>query len=163
MNKGWRIFEIIISMLQIILGITILTIIIPPLNKMYMIISYDFGWQNISIYKFSNIYIFPIIKGILGIISGVLLLKQKLIGWILSIIFWLILATSALLYSWTITTSDPKFIFSIIILLISMILLAILFKPIKNNYLPTKKSWIFIGIMTLVFLIEKLYQYLFSY
>ncbi|AXT20261.1 hypothetical protein D7030_03865 [Flavobacteriaceae bacterium AU392] len=124
MNKNWRVLEIIISLLQIIFGIVILVIILPTINKFLKITFDNFTWEQISIYKLISNFLLPIFLSLLCIISGILLLRSKLSGWIIGVSFWSIKIVSGI-FTFYIEVNDdkPNLLLIIIIPLLFAILL----------------------------------------
>jgi len=162
MNKTWKVFERTVSGLQILLGITIMILVLC--NLKFILEHLDYSWSDISIYKITknNHHVFA--KGFLGVISGILLFRNKLIGWILSIAFWLINGIGIILTFILKNNEDNKIINSSIeyiilgLMVVTFLSLAISFtaKQFRIKYAPNKKSWITIALIFLIFVIDGL-------
>ncbi|KAB5483112.1 MULTISPECIES: hypothetical protein [Flagellimonas] len=166
MNKNWKLFEKVISGFQIIFGITTISFLLWSLNLTITIIfeNSDYTWNDVSFYKlFKNHYFFTFL-GILSISSGILLLKNKKIGWILSVSTWLLYGFGTLINifkkndenEYIFASNSDFIILGIIIVTFLILALCLTLKPFRTKYKPNLKSWFKIGIITLILITAKL-------
>ena len=166
MNKNWKIIEKIIGGLLIAICSVILIIIFWGINTTLQsnLEQSDLTLLNTSIYKLMITYHHQILKGLLGILSGFLLLRNKRIGWIMSIATCLIYGIETIMIIFIKKSEEIK-IFESESYLIFAGLIAILFlsltitltnKQFRIKYSPNRKSWIAVGIITLIFMTDLL-------
>ncbi|WP_111684597.1 hypothetical protein [Winogradskyella tangerina] len=158
MDKAYKIFEKIISVLLILSGIFILWMSLDLLfHKLDIVVrSNNNSYSGLSnyYYRYFRDFHLVVLIGILGIISGVLLLKSKKTGWILSAIFFLGFPISVLLRNWLNPESDfhspsPKTYATIgITVFILLVGFVLLLKPFRIKYKvePRDINYIFLGI-----------------
>jgi len=166
MSKGWTIFEKITGVLQIIFGLVLIYILIwglnIKLNQFYKIT--EITGSDISIFKIFYTNHYNLILSLLGIVSGVLLIRNNKIGWILSITTWFSYCIGTILTTRKIALKNSNFeIFSgqyniyglmIIIFLIMGILL--ISKEFRKKYSPNYKSWALLILSTAFFILDRL-------
>ena len=120
----------------------------------------DLSWEEVSIFKVVKNYHFQYIIPILSIVSGLLLILNKRVGWIGSTVMSFVTGIGIIILSWKlynaegnsieITISDfllPSFL-TVLFLIIGLVLLS---KVYREEYLPTKNTWI-IMILTIIIL-----------
>ena len=127
-----------------------------------MVDSGQITWSEISILKLIRNAHFIFLSGAMGLVSGILLLKNKKMGWILSFSSWIIYCFGTLIIFWKtgkvdgpISTQNYMLI-GILILIFIIMAIVLTLKPFMLKYKPDSKSWITIAVITLVFLIDKL-------
>lgn len=166
MNKHWELFEKTISWIQIIFGIATISFVLWTLNLTVSTIldHSDYTWNDVSFYKLFKNHYFIILSGFLCISSGVLLLKNKKTGWILSVITWLLYGLGTLINLLTKNDENEYFfesnsdfiIIGIILALFFTLALSLTLKPFRTKYKANLNSWFIIGLITLIFVISKL-------
>lgn len=166
MKTDWEIFEKIFSVIQIVLGITIISVLIWSVNiSISQILEHsDYTWKDVSILKLIKNHHFFTLLGLIGIIGGIGWFKFKTFGWQLSFMFWFLLGFSTALVALKFKQQEPNSIraneeyliyySTIFISFFLAILLAL--KTFWKKYNPTKKSLIIFGIILLTFVIDKI-------
>ena len=153
MRKNWRIFEVIISVIQIGLGVLILFVVTTTIIDYYTIL-----WRNpLMAHKsilevgFRKNYILVIVAFI-SISSGILLIKNSLKGWITSIATWVMSAILLIFSFYRIFQKNPtelnfmsKTIMSFTIIAFLIIAIVLSHSEFKQKYKPTASSWITIA------------------
>ncbi|MEC4005651.1 hypothetical protein OX283_013355 [Flavobacterium sp. SUN052] len=90
MSKAWLITEKIISSLQIIFGLLIIYLIFY--NNIFLINHYlgetNLGWRDLSFYKIIQNNFLAFTKALFFFMSGILLIKNQTIGWIIGLLIW---------------------------------------------------------------------------
>tara|TARA_R100001369_G_scaffold73411_3_gene101962 strand:- start:97 stop:606 length:510 start_codon:yes stop_codon:yes gene_type:complete len=166
MNKNWKLFEKVISVFQIIFGIAIISLVLWSVNTTITIIfeHSDYTWRDVSFYKLVKNNHFYILSSLLCISSGILLLKNKKIGWVLSVTTWLVYGLGTLLNTLkkndknesVIQSNSDSIIVGIFVVSFLTIAMCLTFKPFRTKYEPNLYSWLIIGLITLIFIAEKL-------
>lgn len=158
MKNNWRMFEIILSGIQIFLGILILFFVYLTCNQYY-----TFLWKN-PLMDHQSIIQMAIRKNItlvfvslIAISSAILLIKNLSKGWVMSIISWIMLTITLIINSYRLNQSNPNeldlisiFIIGIITVFFIAIVFALSNIEFKRKYSPTIKNWIFIAISIVV-------------
>lgn len=164
MKTDWEIFEKIISVLQILLGITIISVLIWSVNiSTNQILEHsDYTWKDVSVLKLIKNHHFFTLLGLIGIIGGIKWFKYKTYGWLLSFLFWFLLGFSTTLIAWKLKQQEPSVVradeeywiyySTIFVSFFLTILLGLKMFWIKYN--PKKKSLIIFGLLLLVFVID---------
>ena len=166
MQTDWEIFEKIISVIQILLGITIVSVLIWSVNlSVNQFLDHsDYTWKDISILKLIKNHHFFTLLGLIGITGGIGWFKYKTFGWLLSFIFWFLLGFSTILITLKFKQEEPNVIraneeywiyYSTIFVSFFLAILLVL-KTFWNKYNPTKKSLIIFGMILLAFVIDKI-------
>jgi hypothetical protein len=166
MNKHWTLFEKIISGFQIIFGIAGISFVVWSLNLTITTIfeHSDYTWNDVSFYKLLKNHYFFIFTGALCLSSGILLLKNKKIGWILSVVTWLLYALGTLI-NLLAKNDENEYLFEsnlefilvgLVITSFFILALCLTLKPFRTKYKANLNSWILIGLLTLIFTISKL-------
>lgn len=166
MKTDWEIFEKIVSVIQILLGITIISVLIWSVNiSISQIFEHsDYTWKDISILKLIKNNHFFTLLGLMGIIGGIGWFKYKTNGWLLSFMFWFLLGLSTTLVALKFKLQEPNVMraneeyliyYSTIFVSFFLAILLVL-KTFWNKYNPTKKSSIIFGIILLTFIIDKI-------
>jgi hypothetical protein len=158
MKHNWRMFEIILSGIQICLGILILFFVSLTCNQYY-----TFLWKNplmdhqsiVQMAVRKNITV--VILSLIAISSAILLIKNLSKGWVMSVITWIMLTITLIINSYRLNQSKPNeldLISIFIIGIITVVFIAIVFAlnniEFKRKYSPTIKNWIFIAISIVV-------------
>ena len=166
MNKNWTLFEKIISGFQIIFGIATISFLLWSLNSRITTIFElsDYTWNDISYRKLIKNHYFFTSLGTLSVVSGILLLKSKKVGWILSVSNWLLYGLGILINSINryysnesiIESNSDYIIIGIAIISFLILALCLTLKPFRTKYKPNLKSWFKIGIITLILITAKL-------
>ncbi len=99
MTKSWNSIEKIIASLQIIFGLLIICLVfyynIVSIN--FILNSSNLSWEDLSFYKIFKKFFSAIINPSLFLISGFLLFKSNIKGWVIGLSMWLMLGFDALL------------------------------------------------------------------
>jgi hypothetical protein len=166
MNKHWTLFEKVISGFQIIFGIVVISFLLLTLDSIIstLLEHSDYTWKDVSFYKLIKNHYFFTFLGILSISSGILLLKNKKIGWILSVSTWLLYGLGTLINIFkknhenkSILESNSDYItIGIFIVAFFILALCLTLKPFRTKYKANLKSWFKIGIITLILITVKL-------
>jgi hypothetical protein len=155
MKQNWRIFEVIISGIQIGLGVLILFVVTTTIIEYYTVL-----WQNplmdhksILEVGFRKNYILVIVAFI-SIYSGILLIKNSLKGWITSNATWLLSVMLLMFSFYRIFQKNPtdlnfmsKTIMSCTIIAFLVIAIVLSHSEFKQKYKPTENSWITIAVI----------------
>ena len=167
MNRVYRIIEKSIGITLIIFGTGLLFASLDTLYYKLDILYRSNGnsFIGISFYKFFKDFHLLIIISVLAIISGICLLKSKMIGWLSSIIIFVGIPITILIRNLVNPESDfhnpeestlVSIVITFIVLLIGLLLMT---KPFKNKYNPKSIHWkyiiIAIGFMLIDVLIFK--------
>ena len=158
MKHNWRMFEIILSGIQICLGLLILFFVYLTCNQYY-----TFLWKNplmdhqsiVQMALRKNLTL--VIVSLITISSAILLIKNLLKGWVMSVIAWIMLPITLIINSYRSNQSNPSELDLISIFtigIITVVFIAIVFAlnniEFKRKYSPTIKNWIFIAISVVV-------------
>ena len=165
MSKNWRLFEKSISGIQILLGVLLIGIIIWAINiKLDVAFNrLNMTWEDISFIKLLVNYNLGLIVSGIGIISGLLLLRNSKKGWIGSIAFWLVLAIGTFITLWRLRNNIEFLenrlylisgIFAIIIFTIIGILLTT--NEFRRKYQLNLNNALVITFIIICFTIDKL-------
>lgn len=167
MKANWRRFECIISGFQIAFGIIIFLIIIQTILDYYSVFYINplFNKGDILLLSFRKNYMLFIVA-FLSIISGIMLLKSSLNGWILSIITWIMYAVLIIISFLKINQDkssildyESKIVIGFMVLLFITILLLFTSKEFKMKYKPNKSNFIFIvGVVLGLTIVKLLYS-----
>lgn len=163
-NKGWNRFEKFVSVYQILIGALFLVTgaYFLYINIQLLFDYLNITWQDLDLFRIIKKYHFAFIYGLFSIAAGILLWKQKLLGWIFSINNFLvsIVVWIDVILSKEIETDQglviAYFLCGILIMLTLAQLIPLLLKPIRTKYKPSVKSWIIVGLITILFCIDKL-------
>ena len=165
MNKNWTKLEKSIGLLQIILGIITISFTIWAINNnLQLLIEYsNYAWEDISLLKIAKDNHPSILLGFLAILSGILLFRNNLIGWITSVSTWLIYGLTFIMMTLKVVVNKTNILVSnldyIIIGFITSLcfILALLIssKQFRLKYSPTYKSWLIVGLTNLIFITDK--------
>jgi hypothetical protein len=166
MKTDWGIFEKTFSLIQILLGITIISVIIwsVNINISQIFERTDYTWKDISILKLIKNHHFFTFLGLMGIIGGIGWFKYKTSGWLLSFMFWFLLGFSTTLVAMKFKQQEPSviraneeyLIYYSTILVSFFVAILLVLKTFWNKYNPTKKSLIIFGIILLTFIVDKI-------
>jgi uncharacterized membrane protein YidH (DUF202 family) len=165
MTKSWKITEMVIGVFQILWGILTLSLAIWSTKQIFDIgfEHLDYSWEDLSIPKIIKNYHYQLLLPILTIFAGLSIILNKRIGWITGVITSALLSTSMILSLWTIENKETEnetqlYVF---IGLISVIFITIfgllLTKPIRAKYNPTERTWLIIGIIFTLLLLDNLF------
>ena len=161
MKQNWRIFEKVLSGVQIVLGLLLLYVVATTITEYYTILWKNplFNHTSIIEISFKKNYILFILS-LTSICSGLQLINNNQKGWIASIVTWT-MCTILLAFSfYRITKNYPnelnltsKIVMSFFEITFIIILVALNNSEFRKKYAPTKRSWIIIssavGILTL--------------
>ena len=165
MNKFWALFEKTISRFEIIFGVFIISMVIWALNlQISTILEHsDYTRNDISFYKLIKKQYSVLFLGFLSFSSGILLLKNIKFGWILSVTtWWLFTIGNSINLSTNKYQNKSNFeylIFVFITIIYLILTLCLTSKHFRTKYKANLNSWIIFWIITLVFIIEKLFNY----
>jgi len=161
MTPNWTYTEKIIGSILIILGGFILYSTFMILSLNLAIVSKYLGQSMCSILtpKFIWNYHSFLIIFLLLIFSGVTLIRNKKLGWLLAIalLFYFTILISLILLNtdktdWSFDRTAEFYISRVFMALVSISMcLLLLLKPFRNKYNPTTSNWLFI-ILTIGFL-----------
>lgn len=163
MKHSWRIFELILSGIQICFGLIILFVVYTTLITYYNVL-----WINplidhksiieVAIRKNASL----IIVALIAISSGILLTKNIFKGYIMSIITWIMFTVLLVLNSIRIQQRNPleldlisKIILSFTIVVFIAIVILLNNSSFIEKYKPTKRNWFAIAIITTVITASK--------
>jgi len=165
MKNSWTKFEILVGLLQIVLGIIMVSLAIWLISNNVQLLFKHSGstWDDISLLTITKNYHSPILLGSLPIVSGILLLRNKLIGWITSLTTWLIYGITIIILilkdivneTGTLNPKSDYIILGIISSLCFILTLLMSAKYFRLKYSPTNKSWLTVGLFTLIFITDK--------
>jgi hypothetical protein len=158
MKYSWRIFELILSGIQIFLGLLILFFVYLTCNQYY-----TFLWKNPLVDHQSIVQmalrknITLVIVSVIAILSAILLIKNLSKGWVMSVITWFMFAIILIINSYRLNQSNPSefdlisiFILGIITVFFIAIVVALNNIEFRQKYNPTIKNWTFITISIFV-------------
>ena len=155
MNINRKSAEKIIGISLIIWGFIVLYFYIITMKRIFEIT--NLSWEEISLFKITKNYHFQFIIAILNLASGILLILSKRIGWIGSIVTAIVNGLGLIIFLWIFFNNDESIdneitntellIFSSITILFLTFGLVLMNKVFRNEYQPTKKTWL---IMTLI-------------
>ena len=164
MRKNWKIFEKLLAIVEILVGLSLIILLIYSWSSsfQYMVDSGQIAWSEISILKLIRNAHFIFLSGAMGLVSGILLLKGKKLGWILSVSSWIVYCFGTLMILWKLEKVDDPIniqnyiIVGLLILFFLIMAMVLSLKPFRLKYKPDSKSWITIAVIILVFLLDKL-------
>jgi hypothetical protein len=164
MTRNWKITEKSIGVFQIIWGSLTLGLTIWS-TKLLFDIGFehlDYSWEDISISKVIKNYHYQILLPLLTIFAGVLLILNKRIGWLTGVLTSALYGISMISSPWTIENKEMEnetliYIFAGLVSLIFIAITGLLLtKQIRIKYNPTKKTWLIIGLLFILLLLDKL-------
>lgn len=155
MTKNWKITKKTIGAIQLAWGgFFLIFIILSVFDSIESTIAQShLNEADISTLKVVNLFHHSIIVSIITLIAGILLLLNKRIGWLMSIVacasnFISIILSPILIVnnSQDLDLADIDLntyvSFGLVALIPLVVLMLLLSKPILNNYNPTKKTWL---------------------
>ena len=157
MNSNYRLIEKTIGISLIISGILIISIIFWSLKTQISIVfkNSTFSFNDISILKISFKYHRAFFLGIIGMFSGISLLKNSFLGWILGLTFWscniINLCRIPLIHHDPDYTDSEFVLFIVVLMILLTMLILMLHKYFMTKYSPQKKSWIFIALIIVTY------------
>ena len=154
MKNSWRIFELILSGIQICSGFVILFFVCITCNEYY-----TFLWKN-PLVDHQSIVLMAlrknltlIIISLIAISSAILLIKNLLKGWVMSVITWIMFTITLTVNSYRLNQRNPteldlisKFILGVIITVFITIVFTLNNIEFIQKYKPSKNNWIVIVI-----------------
>ena len=148
MKHNWRIFELIISGIQICCGFLILIAVYLTFKDYY-----NHYWTNPMIDDNAVIEV-ALRKNLnLAILSAILLIKKVSKGWVMSVITWIMFTIVLIINSYRINQIYPKelglgskFIIGFMTLVFIAIIIALNNNEFIQKYKPTKSTWITIAV-----------------
>ena len=158
MKHSWRMFELILSGIQICFGLLILFFVHFTCNQYY-----TFLWKNplvdhqsiVQIALRKNVTL--VIVSVIAISSAIFLIKNLSKGWVMSVTTWFMLTIILIINSYRLNQSNPNdldlisiFILGIITVIFIAIILALINIEFRQKYNPTIKNWIVIAISIVV-------------
>ena len=165
MNKFWQTTEKVIGIIQILLGlfiISVTTYILYNVLDNFMKPNH-LQWQDLSFYKIFKNYHLSFIIPLLFLISGVLLLKNKIAGWIIGVATWITIGIGEILSigkvvgnkynSWTDWNTFYLLLFTIFACSIAILMLTIEF---RKKYNPNWKNWLVMFSIILFLTLDRL-------
>jgi len=166
MKTNWEIFEKIMSVIQILLGVTLIYILFSTLytSTNNFLDHFDYTWKDISIIKLIKNHHFITLLSLIGIIGGIKWFKFKTIGWLLSFIFWFLIGFYMILLTLKFKSEEPnairtdeEYLIYYSIILVSFAIAFLLgLKTFWKKYNPDKKSLVITGILLLFFVIDRI-------
>ena len=158
MKHNWRIFELILSGIQILFGFLILFFVLLTCNQYH-----SFLWKNPLVDHQSIIQmairknITLVFVSLIAISSAILLIKNLSKGWLMSVTTWFMFAIILIINSYRLNQSNPSeldlisiFFLGIITFVFIAIILALINIEFRQKYNPTIKNWIVIAISIVV-------------
>jgi len=160
MYKFLLIFGKITSLIQIVFGILIIYINLKFFKYSLNIVMEYSGltWNKISMFKLLADYQFMILVGLAFIVSGILMLLSKGLGWAIGIAAWIILVvlgltliifndvTTTIMY----TDNFQYWIFGLMMMVCFVCISILISKPLREKFQIGRKHWFYLG-MTLLF------------
>lgn len=158
MKHNWRIFELILSGVQICFGFLMWFVVYLTFKDYYLVL-----WKNplmdhnviIQVALRKNLTL--VLISFLSILSAVFLIKSLTKGWIMSIITWIMFAVILIINTYRINQLYPKeldllskFITGFIIIFFIAITIALNNNAFIQKYNPTKFTWITIVVSIVV-------------
>lgn len=163
MKQNWKIFELIISGIQIFLGIIMLIVVYITITSYYYKLWINPLIDHAAIAEMAfrgNVTL--VILALIAIFSGILLIKNKINGYILSQITWVMLTLLLLINSIRLFQKkalDIDFLSGITIGIIATTFLIILFllnnSAFRKKYFITRCNWIFVSIIITILTASK--------
>lgn len=163
MTKSWTIFEKITGILQIIFGLVLIYILIWAINiKLNQV--FKITGSDISFFKIFYTHHYNFILSLLGIVSGVLLIRNNKIGWILSISTWFSYSIGTIFTTWKIALGNSNFeiysghyiIYGLMIIIFLIMGILLISKEFRKKYSPNRKSWVLLILITAFFILDRL-------
>lgn len=119
----------------------------------------DFEKYDVSWSEFFIIHQFILIISLLFIIAGFLLFRYKKAGWYTSIAAWLTFGITSLVIlkpssTWTMSKSG-YWAFGIVSVVTIAVVIILLTKSVREKYSVNKKSWVYLCLILLFFLLNK--------
>ncbi len=168
MTKNWRTAEIIIAIVLILWGCFLF---FEGVHSIYFVFTLAFQdhilkWEQVSLLKTFHSYYIQVLLPFTAIMGGIFLLRNKKIGWILSLITSL-LYTGIFLVPYDNASNyykDLEFVLIISCIGIFFITISIVLalKPFRNKYKANKINWLIISAVVLLVYADKFLGYLFS-
>lgn len=154
MKHSWKIFELIISGIQICFGLMILFFVAETILEYYNML-----WVNPLIDQKSIIEValrknsIQVIVALTAILSGILLIKNLSKGWIMSIITWIMFTILLTISTYRIYQRNPadldlvsRVIIGFLVIIFITITVMLNNAEFRQKYKPTRSSWIAIAI-----------------
>ncbi|WP_421808767.1 hypothetical protein [Flagellimonas sp.] len=165
MNQSRKVINKALGIIEIILGISV--IITTIYSWKIVLTQYEhFGvsWERISLLKLFKQAHFVFLSGLMGLVSGILLIKRKRWGWITSVSSLLIYSIGLILIAMGVNNNgkllleDQGDYISIGTILALFLILAFLLviKPIRDFYNIKTRDWAIIGTIVILFTLDKL-------
>ncbi|MDC6362391.1 MULTISPECIES: hypothetical protein [Flavobacteriaceae] len=165
MNQNWRIANKALGVIEILIGLTVMILSIYSWRLILTILE-DQGltWERISFIKLIKRAHFVFLLGLLGFVSGVLLLKGKRWGWITSMASLVLypIAMILILMDRNKEGLEPLedrgdfFLTGIVLIAFLALIFLLALKPIKVFYSIKIRDWVIAGVIVLLFTIDKL-------
>ena len=159
MKINRSISEKVIGIALIIWSCTILYFTFTGLKQLFEIS--NLSWEEISIFKVIKNYRFQIFIPILSIISGVLLIMNKRIGWIGSVVMSFVYGLGIIIYSCktynaeiTISNLILPIVISLLFLVLGLVLLNNVF---REKYRPSKYTWIIMALTIALLCVDHIF------
>lgn len=163
MKHSWRIFELVLSGIQICFGLVMLLFVYKTIIEYYNIL-----WKNPLIDHISIIEMALrknaalAIVSLIAISSGILLIKNLSKGWVMSIITWIMLTITLIINSYRMYQHNPleldlfsKIILSVMVIIFIIILVLLNNTAFTQKYKPTRGKWIAIAVMIVALVATK--------
>ena len=158
MKHNWRIFELVLAGIQLCCGFALWFIIYLTFNNYYLYL-----WNNPLMDHYALIEVALrrnltlLIISIFSILSGFLLIKNKVKGWVMSIITWIMLTIVMIINSYRIIELYPDkldFISRVVICIMALVFIAIVITlnndQFRQKYKPTKTNWVLIVVSVII-------------
>lgn len=154
MKDSWRLFELILSGIQICCGLLMLTAVYLTFKDYYLIL-----WTNplidhhaiIEMAVRKNLTL--LLMSFLPILSAVLLIKNVARGWVMSVITWIMFIIILIINAYRINKIYPqelgsgsKFIIGLMTTVFIAITIALNNPEFMQKYKPTRHTWIAIAV-----------------
>jgi hypothetical protein len=161
MTKNWLITEKVIAIFEIALGSVILYFSYLSVNNLINIFSQSSGKDDISFFSLVMHFHFGFLIGLIGIISGTLLLLAKRSGWVVSLINSTILITELLITTFFDKFSQPGTgykVTSVLICVFISIFCLLLFKPFKEKYGAARVALLLAILANIIFIVDNFFN-----
>ena len=167
MKTNLRKFEILISVLQTIFGAVIIFILIETILDYYAVLYSHpfFSKKDVLLLSFRKNYMLFIVA-FTSIISGIMLFKSQLIGWILSTVSWCMFSILTVISYFSIIHNHNKMLeikdiifICFLVLLFTTGIIILTSKEFREKYNPNKSnSILIIGIVSILTIAKFLYS-----
>ncbi|RUA14746.1 MAG: hypothetical protein DSY83_08840 [Flavobacteriia bacterium] len=165
MGQNWKVINKTLGIIEILLGISVIILTIYSWHTVLTQLEhFGLNWEKISFFKLIKQSHFVFLSGVLGMISGILLLKGKRWGWITSVSSFLVYSIGMILIALgtnnkgkVLLEDEGDYIIPGVLLIVFLVLTFLLaLKPIRELYSIKIRDWVIVGTKVLLFTLDKL-------